>query len=83
MTSAAAKATFTRRCHITKLTAAIGPPPLILQHKQRQGIHTDAAGALMPSVDNAAAAAAAAVAAARTGLDAGSSVGMRLWQQLL
>ncbi|KAL4421165.1 hypothetical protein ABPG77_003348 [Micractinium sp. CCAP 211/92] len=45
------------------------------KHKQRQGFHTDAAGAEQQP------AAAAAAAAARSWLDTGASIGARLWQQ--
>jgi ribosomal protein L36 len=65
--------------HISNYDIAPCPHHSHLQHKQRQGIHTDAAAALAPSMD----AAAAAAAAARSRLDAGASVGMRLWQQSL
>jgi hypothetical protein len=58
-----------------------------LQHKQRQGIHTDAAAAAAAEQPGQHAAAAAAVAAAAGGargwLDSGASVGARLWQQLV
>ncbi|PSC73599.1 50S ribosomal L36 [Micractinium conductrix] len=51
------------------------------KHKQRQGIHTDAAAAAAAAADAAAAPAAAAAAAARGWLDGGASIGARLWQQ--
>ena len=59
-----------------------------LQHKQRQGIHTDAAAVAAAEQQQpgqqavAAAAAAAAAGGTRGWLDSGASVGARLWQQL-
>lgn len=51
-------------------------PTLPLQHKQRQGYHTDAAAAVEQPL-------AAAAAAGRGWLDAGSSIGARMWQGVL